>query len=106
MVTTAAEPQPIRPAASQLNAVFAQLYAFIQRGETTERFLFAQRVAGTFLVRVALVAIGFLTSIATARLLGPYGRGIYGAAIVLVTLASQFGNLGLHVSNTFYVAAD
>jgi O-antigen/teichoic acid export membrane protein len=102
-VGTATEPRPIRPGGNRLSGAIGQLYAFIQPHEPTERSLFVQRVAGTFLVRVALIGVGFLTSIATARLLGPYGRGIYGAAIVLVTLASQFGNLGMHVSNTYYV---
>jgi O-antigen/teichoic acid export membrane protein len=89
-----------------LSGVFGQFHALIQLSGTTERALFVQRVAGTFVIRVALVAIGFLTSVATARLLGPSGRGIYGTAIVLVTLASQFGNLGMHVSNTYFVSGE
>jgi O-antigen/teichoic acid export membrane protein len=104
IATTATEPRPIRIGARRVSAAFGQLYALIQPGGTSERALFVQRVAGTFVVRVVLVAIGFLTSIATARLLGPSGRGIYGTAVVLVTLASQFGNLGMHVSNTYFVS--
>jgi O-antigen/teichoic acid export membrane protein len=102
-MATATEP-PLRFASGRLNSSIAQLYSLIQPDKPTEEFLFVQRVAGTFVVRVGLVAIGFLSSIATARLLGPYGRGIYAAAIVLVALASQLANLGMQVSNTFYVA--
>jgi O-antigen/teichoic acid export membrane protein len=100
-VTTATELQPTL--AGAVSRALEALFALIRPQETTKRSLFVHRLAATFLVRVALVAIGFLISIATARLLGPYGRGIYGAAIALVMLASQFGNLGMHVSNTYYV---
>jgi O-antigen/teichoic acid export membrane protein len=104
MVTAASKPSPA--AAGRSGSVLARVVAFTRPAVATERSLFIQRVGGTFTVRVVLVVIGFLTSIATARLLGPYGRGIYGAAIVLVTIASQFGNFGMHVSSTYYVAGD
>jgi hypothetical protein len=90
MVTTATELQPTL--AGAISRAFEPLYALIRPHETSKRSVFVQRLAGTFLVRVALIAIGFLTSIATARLLGPYGRGIYGAAIVLVMLITWQAN--------------
>lgn len=42
----------------------------------------------------------------TARMLGPAGRGAYTAALVFGVLGSQFGNLGMHSANTYYVGRD
>jgi antigen flippase len=67
---------------------------------------FVQHVGATFIVQVALTAIGIVTSVMIARLLGPDARGIYGAAIVLGSIGSQFANLGIHVSNTYHVASN
>lgn len=58
----------------------------------------------TLIVRVALISAGFLTSIITARFLGPEGRGIYFYWTTIAALLIQFGNLGLHSSNTYYLA--
>lgn len=55
----------------------------------------------TLLIRGALIAGGLLASIITARFLGPEGRGVYFYWITLVGFALQFGNLGLHSSNTY-----
>jgi O-antigen/teichoic acid export membrane protein len=81
-------------------------FSLIDPHRSSEGSLFAKRVAGTFVIRITLLATGFLTSVMAARLLKPEGRGVYGAALVLATIGSQFGNLGLHVSNTYYVASD
>lgn len=72
----------------------------------TERKKFVSHVSATFLVRIVLIGIGVLTSVMTARLLGPAGRGLYTAAIVLGAIGSQFGNLGLHSANTYYLGRD
>lgn len=58
----------------------------------------------TFATRILIIAAGFLSSMVTARVLGPEGRGVYFFGITLAMMISQFGNLGLHSSNTFYVA--
>lgn len=62
------------------------------------------QLLGTLTVRVLLVAAGLLSSVITARMLGPEGRGIFFYWTTLAALAIQFGNLGLHSSNTFYLA--
>lgn len=56
------------------------------------------------MVRASLVVAGFLSSIVTVRLLGPAGRGEFFYWSTLAALAIQFGNLGLHSGNTYYLA--
>jgi O-antigen/teichoic acid export membrane protein len=63
-------------------------------------------VAATMGNRLALVAIGMVTSVVVARALGPEGRGIFALATALTAVAVQFGNVGLHASNTWAVARD
>ena len=55
----------------------------------------------TLIVRVLLIAAGFISSIITARFLGPEGRGVFFYWTTLAAFAMQFGNLGLHSSNTY-----
>lgn len=59
------------------------------------------QVLWTLAVRVLLIAAGFISSIITARFLGPEGRGIFFYWTTLAAFAIQFGNLGLHSSNTY-----
>ncbi len=54
--------------------------------------------------RIAVVVFGLLTSVLIARSLGPEGRGLQAAAATITAIGVQFGNLGLHASNTYYVA--
>lgn len=72
----------------------------------SERKQFLSHVSATFIVRVILIGAGVATSVMTARLLGPAGRGAFIAAMVLGAMGSQFGNLGLHSANTYYVGKD
>ncbi len=67
---------------------------------------FVGHVGATFFVRLVLIAVGFAISVMTARLLGPAGRGLYTAAVVLGAIGSQFGNLGLHSANTYFIGRD
>ncbi|MEQ9483394.1 flippase [Coleofasciculus sp. F4-SAH-05] len=67
---------------------------------------FIRKVAETFATRVALIGIGLMTSVIVARTLGPEGRGIYAVATAIGAIGIQVGNLGLHASNTYYVARD
>jgi O-antigen/teichoic acid export membrane protein len=67
---------------------------------------FFRKAVSTYATQVAVVFIGLLTSAVVARILGPVGRGQYAVAMAVGLLGVQFGNLGLHVSNTFYVAKD
>ena len=50
------------------------------------------------------MAVGLITSIIITRSLGPEGRGIFAMTLIIGSLGIQIGNLGLHGSNTFYVA--
>ncbi|MCL4079346.1 oligosaccharide flippase family protein [Coriobacteriia bacterium Es71-Z0120] len=67
---------------------------------------FARKVAETMATRVALLGIGLVTSVLIARSLGPAGRGLQATVAAITALGVQFGNLGLHSSNTYYVAKD
>ena len=67
---------------------------------------FVRKVAETFAARIVLIGIGLVTSVLVARILGPSGRGFYAAAAAVTAIGVQFGNLGLHASNTYYVAQD
>lgn len=51
-----------------------------------------------------VIVCGIASSIITAKVLGPEGRGSYFYIVTLAQLATQIGNLGLASSNT-YVAA-
>lgn len=63
-----------------------------------------REVVWTLLVRILLIAAGFVSSIITARFLGPEGRGVFFYWTTLAAFAIQFGNLGLHSSNTYFLA--
>lgn len=65
-----------------------------------------QKVVETFSTRIFLIAFSLVTSVIVARALGPEGRGLYAIALTISMLGVQFSNLGLHSSNTFYVARD
>jgi O-antigen/teichoic acid export membrane protein len=67
---------------------------------------FVQKSLETYATRILLLLVGFATSIVIARSLGPAGRGQFAVALVLGALGVQFGNLGLHTANTFFVARD
>jgi O-antigen/teichoic acid export membrane protein len=67
---------------------------------------FKGRVALTLVCRGATIGVGLLSSIVTARYLGPEGRGVLAALSVLTGLALQFGNPGLHAGNVYFVARD
>ena len=65
-----------------------------------------QQVFWTLLVRVLLVAAGFISSVITARMLGPEGRGVFFYWTTIAGVVIQFGNLGLHSSNTYFLAKE
>lgn len=65
---------------------------------------FVRDVAETLIGRVFVIAIGLVTSIVVARILGPERRGLYAVAATVGALGVQFGNLGLHAANTYYVS--
>jgi O-antigen/teichoic acid export membrane protein len=65
---------------------------------------FIGKVAETYLTRILLMCLALVTTVVVARLLGPEGRGYYAVAAATAALGVQFGNLGLHTSNTYFVA--
>lgn len=67
---------------------------------------FLGKIIQTFSTRILIIIIGLITSIIIARNLGPDGRGILTIATTIGALGIQFGNMGLHSSNTYYVARD
>ena len=54
---------------------------------------------------VAVFMMGFMFII-VARMLGPAGQGVVATLVALITIAIQFGNLGLYASNIRFVGAD
>lgn len=65
---------------------------------------FFRKIAGTILTRIFLIGMGLVTSVIVNRLLGPEGRGLYALALTVSAIGVQLANLGLHISNTYYVA--
>lgn len=78
--------------------------SFVRSYQETRTSDFVRKVAETFVTRILLIGIGLITSVIVARILGPEGRGLYAVAVTIGAMGVQFGNLGLHASNTYYVA--
>ncbi len=86
------------------NRSFLQaLNEFFRRGIPSD---FVNLVAETFVTKLIILGIGLITTVIVARVLGPEGRGFYAVASTIGALGVQFGNLGLHASNTYSVARD
>jgi O-antigen/teichoic acid export membrane protein len=64
----------------------------------------ARRIAGTFATKILTVSLSIPVSVILARALGPAGRGEFVAVTALAALGMQFGNLGLHSANTYFVS--
>ncbi len=67
---------------------------------------FAQKVARTFTTKIVVVALSMASTVVVARVLGPEARGLFAIAMTISAVGVQFGNLGLHSSNIYYVARD
>jgi antigen flippase len=59
----------------------------------------------TLMTTVAVTAIGFFTSVITARILGPEGRGLLSGAILIATLAGNAALFGLANSLIYHKGA-
>lgn len=66
------------------------------------RFLHSSSL--TVFTRLLSMGLTGLTTIIIARTLGPSGQGIIAAIIAFITLAIQFGSLGLYSSNIYFVS--
>lgn len=78
-----------------------RLSLFIKKSVPPDLF---KSIIETFLTRILLIVIGLVTSVIVTRSLGPEGRGLFAITVAIGALGVQFGNLGFHSSNTFYVA--
>ena len=61
------------------------------------KFLFD--ISSTFIVKVIVMVLGFISTIFLARLLGSEGMGEIALFTTISMLGMQFGNLGLHATN-------
>ena len=67
---------------------------------------FLKKVASVFLTKGVLFLVSFGSSILSARVLGPAGRGIIGTASTIGEIGAQFMNLGMHGANGYMLAHD
>lgn len=65
---------------------------------------FVRKVAETYATQIVVIGLGLITSVTVARTLGPEGRGLYAVAMAMGVTGVQLANLGLHASNTYYLA--
>ena len=65
---------------------------------------FRGKVALTLGGRALVTGVGLVSSVVTARTLGPEGRGLLAALSVITGLSLQFGNPGLHTGNVYVVS--
>src|SRR5260370_7484542 len=90
--------QPPARACRSSQAVSAQLWRRVAGTELR------RNVIESYGTRVLVVAVTFATAVVIARELGPSGRGFYAVAAAVGAIGVRFSNLGLHLSNTYYVA--
>jgi O-antigen/teichoic acid export membrane protein len=63
---------------------------------------FLKKSFSTFLAQTISVVLGVITSIIVSRWLQPEGKGILSLVILIPTLLSTIGSLGIGVSNVYY----
>jgi len=85
---------------SSVQTALAQLWD-VAAGSELRRNVFE-----TYGTRLLVLAGTFATAVVIARELGPTGRGFYAVAATVGAIGVQFSNLGLHLSNIYYVAKD
>lgn len=57
-----------------------------------------------FAAKYLIYILAMLTSVLTARALGPEGKGTQGVIVAIAGIFTQFGGLGLTSANTYYIA--
>lgn len=67
---------------------------------------FVRAAVGIFSTKIASLVIGLVTSVVTARGLGPAGKGLVATVNSIYGTGAQFANLGLHSANTYNIARD
>jgi O-antigen/teichoic acid export membrane protein len=63
---------------------------------------FIRDILITFSTHILAVALSLAVAIAIARLLGPEGKGAYSLIILVPTLLTLVGNLGIGIANTYF----
>lgn len=89
---------------ANLLPVLAEKPRLKTRWEQLWRSDFVRKVGETYVTQIMRTALSVATTVLVARMLGPEGRGLYAVAAIIGALGVQFGNLGLHASNTYFVA--
>lgn len=67
---------------------------------------FAKNVSWSLFTKLAGIIIAFLSSVMTARFLGPDGRGMYAFYTLILNTIVQFGNLGLPTAIVYTISKD
>ncbi len=67
---------------------------------------YVKDIAQTYVNRFFILALGFISSVIISRYLGPEGRGEYAYTILIIGLGMQFGNVGLHSANVYFLSRD
>jgi len=67
---------------------------------------FGRKISEIYATRILLMGLSLISAVLVSRILGPGGRGQYSLAMTLSGLGVQFGNFGLHASNTYFVSKD
>ena len=65
---------------------------------------YVRKVSQTYGAQILVAVLQMITTVIIARALGPAGRGIYAVAVALGMVGVRLSTLGLHASNTYYVA--
>jgi len=73
---------------------------------TYERMSLTGNIATTFVARVSVLGLAFVSSIMLARLLGPEGRGTLALVCLLPDLAGMLGRLGFDSANAVFAGID
>jgi O-antigen/teichoic acid export membrane protein len=92
------EPSPVQGSTALAIAQWQErLRVLCRRG-------FVRKVMATFATRVFLIGVGLVNTVLVARALGPTGRGLYAVAAAIGLIGVQFGCLGMHASNVYFVS--
>ncbi|OGU70968.1 MAG: hypothetical protein A3H45_12505 [Ignavibacteria bacterium RIFCSPLOWO2_02_FULL_55_14] len=83
---------------------FASIRGYVPLQDNTKPMRYAKGAFITLLARGLTIPIGIASAIVTARTLGPDGRGVLAAIMVLQGLAIQFGTLGFNGSTMYFLS--
>ena len=64
---------------------------------------FSRDVFLNFTTQILVFCLSFVSSIIIARVLGPEGRGLFSIVIMIPTMTVAMTNMGINVSNVFFI---